>query len=63
LADFSGPISEPELPRDGSAPTAQSDRRDADRKRRRRDPERIGQPERARRDKARGRRRARRERR
>ena len=61
--DFSGPISERELPRDGGAPTPQSDRRDADRKRRRGDPERIGQPERARRDKGRGRRRAHRERR
>jgi 23S rRNA pseudouridine2605 synthase len=61
--DFSGPISERELPRDGGAPTPQSDRRDGDRKRRRGDPERIGQPERARRDKGRGRRRAHRERR
>src|SRR5215831_10382931 len=62
-ADFSGPISEHELPRTGGAPTAQTDRRETDRKRRRRDPERIGQPERARRDKRRGRRRAHRERR
>src|SRR5215471_12644508 len=62
-ADFSGPISERELPRTGGAPTAQTDRRETDRKRRRRDPERIGQPERARRDKRRGRRRAHRERR
>ena len=59
--DFSGPISERALPRDGGAPTPQSDRRDADRKRRRGDPERIGQ--RARGDKGRGRRRAHRERR
>jgi len=58
--DFSGPISERALPRDGGAPTPQSDRRDADRKRRRGDPERIGQ--RARGDKGRGRRRAHRER-
>ena len=57
--DFSGPISERALPRDGGAPTPQSDRRDADRKRRRGDPERIGQPELARREKRRGRRRAR----
>src|SRR6516225_2802370 len=54
--DFSGPISERALPRDGGAPTPQSDRHDADRKRRRGDPERIGQ--RARGDKGRGRRRA-----
>jgi 23S rRNA pseudouridine2605 synthase len=60
--DFSGPISERELPRDGGAPTPQSDRRDADRKRRHRDPERIGQRERARGDKRRGRRHAHRER-
>ena len=59
--DFSGPISERALPRDGGAPTPQSDRHDADRKRRRGDPERIGQ--RARGDKGRGRRRAHRERR
>jgi 23S rRNA pseudouridine2605 synthase len=34
-ADFSGPISERELPRAGGAPTAQMDRRETDRKRRR----------------------------
>src|SRR5215831_6562679 len=63
LADFSAPLDKGEPPAAADAPRRQGDRRDADRKRRRGDPERIGQPERARRDKGRGRRRAHRERR
>src|SRR5499426_2567694 len=59
-ADFSGPIGAREGP---AAPPRPPARGDDKRKRRRADPERIGQPELARREKRRGRRRARSERR
>jgi 23S rRNA pseudouridine2605 synthase len=71
-ADFSGPITAREAPpappraqptADGGPRRAQPGQRDAKRKRRRVDPERIGQPELARREKRRGRRGARGERR
>src|SRR5215475_3464573 len=52
-SDFSGPIGQREAP---AAPARPSARGDAKRKRRRVDPERIGQPELARREKRRGRR-------
>jgi 23S rRNA pseudouridine2605 synthase len=66
-ADFSGPIGGPEAPTapprpqpaaDGGRRRAPADQRDAKRKRRRVDPDRIGQPELARREKRRGRRHA-----
>jgi 23S rRNA pseudouridine2605 synthase len=71
-ADFSGPIGEREAPTAPPRPQAAADggprrappaQHDAKRKRRRVDPERTGQPELARREKRRGRRRARGERR
>src|SRR5262249_42214659 len=58
--DSAGPIGQREAP---AAPRRPPARDDAKRKRRRVDPERIGQPELARREKRRGRRRARSERR
>jgi len=63
LADFSGPLDKGEPPAAAGAPRREGNRGDADRKRRRRDSERIGLRGRARRDKGRGRRRLRRERR